>query len=170
MCSEATSVNIWTAAPVSNSIADIAFAPVSTDNIELTNDYEPVAYQANRSLRAAQAAMELNALQERNHATTAYSTLNCVATPLFPTMDAERALQCSEDKAAGVGEYTNRERHALVRRASSGCNCSEWTNAPCQCNPGRYCAAPVIGYDAGFYVRPSHGHRMARQKKKEPPN
>ena len=127
------SIDVWETDPPSTSVADIAFAPLSTENIEMTNDYEPVAYQANRALRAAQAAMELNALQERNHATTAYSTLNCVATPLFPTFDAQRAIQCQKDQNEGIGNYDLRSR-ALVERASGGCACGAKCNNQCVCD------------------------------------
>lgn len=151
-----TRLDVWST-PSSSTIADIAFAPISTVNIEHTNDYEPVAYQANRALRAAQAAQELNALQERNHSTTAYSTLNCVATPLFPTFSAQRAQNCNRQQANGVGSYGSpygRERHALVRRASSGA---------CPDSPNR--AAAPIGYSKdyytnGYYVRPAEGGRL----------
>lgn len=74
--------------------------------IELTNDYEPVQYQANRALMAANAAQEINDLQMRNHATTAYSTLDCGATPLFPTFNGQRAADCAIRQARqheGVG-------------------------------------------------------------------
>jgi hypothetical protein len=98
-----TPVDIWETQVPNNSIADRVFATTSTTGIELTNDYEPVVYQANRALLAANAAQELNELQERNHATTAYSTLNCVASPLFPTFAAQRAVKCAVDEAAGVG-------------------------------------------------------------------
>ena len=162
------SVDVWATQPPSNSVADIAFAPLSTENIELTNDYEPVAYQANRALRAAQSAMELNALQERNHATTAYSTLNCVATPLFPTFDAQRAIQCSNNQQLGVGEY-NRRSSGLVQRASSGCDCGEKCNGQCVCNSAyNECHAPPIGYQPGYYVQPGPpgpGHQNTWREK-----
>ena len=138
-----THVDIWNQGSSATTIADIAFTPISTTNIEQTNDYEPVMYQSNRSLRAAQAAQELNGLQERNHASTAYTTLDCVATPLYPTFDAQRAIQCAGEQSEGVGSYgppDGRERYALVRRASSG--------TP----SGRL--APPIGYSDGYYVRP----------------
>ena len=76
-------VDVWATHRPSSSIADIAFTPISETGIELTNDYEPVLYQANRSLMTANAAQEIADLQTRNHATTAYSTLDCHATPLF---------------------------------------------------------------------------------------
>ena len=158
-------VDVWETDPPSTSIADIAFAPLSTENIELTNDYEPVAYQANRTLRASQAAMELNALQERNHATTAYSTLNCVASPLFPTFDAQRAINCAKDQNQGVGLYDQRSP-ALVQRASSGCDCQCGAQCAQQCECSQTyntCRAPPIGYESGYYVRP---HQRAHLKKK----
>jgi hypothetical protein len=86
--------DVWLQRP-SSTIADIAFAPISETGIELTNDYEPVVYQANRGVMAANAAQEINDLQTRNHATTAYSTLDCHATPLFPTFNGQRAVDCS---------------------------------------------------------------------------
>lgn len=89
------SVSVWDTEQPGKSIADVSFVPTSTAGIELTNDYEPVQYQANRALMAANAAQEINDLQERNHATTAYSTLDCHATPLFPTFNAQRAVNCS---------------------------------------------------------------------------
>jgi hypothetical protein len=88
-------VSVWATEQPSKSIADVSFAPTSITGIELTNDYEPVQYQANRALMAANAATEINDLQERNHATTAYSTLDCHATPLFPTFNAQRAVDCA---------------------------------------------------------------------------
>lgn len=90
-------VTIWETEPASSgTIPDDAFAPICERGIELNNDYEPVVYQSNRVLMAANAAQELNELQERNHATTAYSTLDCVATPLFPTFNAQRKKLCAE--------------------------------------------------------------------------
>ncbi len=103
------STNVWASdetIPKQN-IADKMFAPTSTTNIEQPNDFEPVAYQANRALMAANAAKELNELQKRNHATTAYTTLGCVAQPLFPSFDAQRAVNCSRRQAMGVGMVTN---------------------------------------------------------------
>lgn len=88
-------VSVWDTEQPSKSIADVSFVPTSMTGIELTNDYEPVQYQANRALMAANAAQEINDLQERNHATTAYSTLDCHATPLFPTFNAQRAVNCA---------------------------------------------------------------------------
>lgn len=97
-----TNVAVWNDAP-SDTLADRSFAPISETGIELTNDYEPVVYQANRALMAANAAQEINELQERNHATTAYSTLDCNAVPLFPTFDAQRAVDCGIRKARRQG-------------------------------------------------------------------
>lgn len=97
-----TNVEVWEQAP-SDTLADRSFAPISETGIELTNDYEPVVYQANRALMAANAAQEINELQERNHATTAYSTLDCNAVPLFPTFDAQRAVDCGIRKARRQG-------------------------------------------------------------------
>lgn len=88
-------VDVWATQRPSSSVADIAFTPISEDGIELTNDYEPVLYQANRALMTANAAQEIADLQTRNHATTAYSTLDCYATPLFPTFNGQRAVDCS---------------------------------------------------------------------------
>lgn len=88
-------VDVWRTHRPSSSIADIAFTPISETGIELTNDYEPVLYQANRSLMTANAAQEIADLQTRNHATTAYSTLDCHATPLFPTFNGQRAVDCT---------------------------------------------------------------------------
>lgn len=88
-------VDVWATHRPSSSIADIAFTPISETGIELTNDYEPVLYQANRSLMTANAAQEIADLQTRNHATTAYSTLDCHATPLFPTFNGQRAVDCT---------------------------------------------------------------------------
>ena len=88
-------VDVWATQRPSNSIADIAFTPISEDGIELTNDYEPVLYQANRALMTANAAQEIADLQTRNHATTAYSTLDCHATPLFPTFNGQRSVDCT---------------------------------------------------------------------------
>lgn len=89
------SVHVWQTQHPSKSIADVSFVPTSLRGIELTNDYEPVQYQANRALMAANAAQEINDLQMRNHATTAYSTLDCAATPLFPTFNGQRAADCA---------------------------------------------------------------------------
>jgi hypothetical protein len=87
--------DVWETQQPSKSIADVSFVPTSVaGGIELTNDYEPVVYQANRALMTANAAQEINDLQLRNHATTAYSTLDCVATPLFPTFNAQRGMDC----------------------------------------------------------------------------
>jgi len=86
-------VSVWLAQS-SDTLPDRAFVPLCETGIELNNDYEPVVYKSNRVLMEANAAQELNELQERNHATTAYSTLDCVATPLFPTFNAQRALNC----------------------------------------------------------------------------
>lgn len=97
-----TNVDVWGDAP-SDTLADRSFAPISEKGIELTNDYEPVVYQANRALMAANAAQEINELQERNHATTAYSTLDCNAVPLFPTFDAQRAVDCGIRRARRKG-------------------------------------------------------------------
>jgi hypothetical protein len=96
-------VSVWETEHPSKSIADVSFAPTSVTGIELTNDYEPVQYQANRSLMAANAAQEINDLQERNHATTAYSTLDCYATPLFPTFNGQRAADCAIRQARRAG-------------------------------------------------------------------
>lgn len=87
-------VSVWETEQPSRLIADMSFTPISVTNIEMTDDYEPVAYQANRALMQANAAQEINELQERNHAMTAYSTLDCQATPLFPTFNAQRATDC----------------------------------------------------------------------------
>lgn len=87
-------VSVWETEQPSRLIADMSFAPISVTNIEMTDDYEPVAYQANRALMQANAAQEINELQERNHAMTAYSTLDCQAMPLFPTFNAQRAADC----------------------------------------------------------------------------
>ncbi|MCH9716347.1 MAG: hypothetical protein K0U52_04595 [Gammaproteobacteria bacterium] len=91
------STDVWASDEtiLKQNIADKMFAPTSTTNIEQPNDFEPVAYQANRALMTANAAKELNELQQRNHATTAYTTLGCVAQPLFPSFDAQRAVNCS---------------------------------------------------------------------------
>jgi hypothetical protein len=93
-------VSVWTTEPVANTLPDMAFVPVCENGIEFNTDYEPVVYKTNRVLMEANAAQELNELQERNHATTAYSTLDCVATPLFPTFNAQRGINCErrEDK------------------------------------------------------------------------
>ena len=161
------SIDVWQTDPPSATIADIAFAPLSTENIELTNDYEPVAYQANRKLRAAQAASELSALQERNHSTTAYATLGCVAQPLFPTFDAQRAVRCEEQQAARVGDPTVAREQALVARASSGtntCKCGKVNKQGYQhCSN---CIAPPIGYDPGYYIT-RQGMRACVPKKKK---
>lgn len=100
-------VSVWETEHPSKSIADVSFAPTSVTGVELTNDYEPVQYQANRSLMAANAAQEINDLQERNHATTAYSTLDCEATPLFPTFNGQRAADCAIRKAQRYGVPPN---------------------------------------------------------------
>lgn len=100
------SVHVWQTQHPSKSIADVSFVPTSLRGIELTNDYEPVQYQANRALMAANAAQEINDLQMRNHATTAYSTLDCAATPLFPTFNGQRAADCAIRQARqhdGIG-------------------------------------------------------------------
>jgi len=99
-------VNVWDFNPP-QSLADKVFATTSVSGIEFSDDPEPVLYHANRALLSANAAQELNELQERNHATTAYSTLGCVATPLFPTFDAQRAVICAQDKAADMGGMCN---------------------------------------------------------------
>ena len=90
------SVNVWQRQQMSETIPDRSFVPISQTGIEYSTDYEPVVYQSNRALMEANAAQELNELQERNHATTAYSTLDCVATPLFPTFNAQRATNCAK--------------------------------------------------------------------------
>lgn len=87
-------VDVWATQPIASTLPDLAFVPVCESGIEFNTDYEPVVYQTNRVLMEANAAQELNELQERNHATTAYSTLDCVATPLFPTFNAQRGLNC----------------------------------------------------------------------------
>jgi hypothetical protein len=88
-------VTVWETEPASSStLADDAFAPLCDSGIERYDDYEPVVFQSNRALMAANAAAEINEIQERNHATTAYSTLDCVATPLFPTFNAQRKKLC----------------------------------------------------------------------------
>lgn len=100
------SVLVWQTQHPSKSIADVSFVPTSLRGIELTNDYEPVQYQANRALMAANAAQEINDLQMRNHATTAYSTLDCAAMPLFPTFNGQRAADCAIRQARqhdGIG-------------------------------------------------------------------
>ena len=89
------SVNVWATEPAATTLPDMAFVPISEKGVEMNTDYEPVVYQSNRTLMAANAAQELNELQERNHATTAYSTLDCVAMPLFPTFNAQRLANCS---------------------------------------------------------------------------
>ena len=103
-------VTVWETEHPSKSIADVSFAPTSVKGIELTNDYEPVQYQANRSLMAANAAQEINDLQERNHATTAYSTLDCYATPLFPTFNGQRAADCAIRRARKYGVPPNAQQ------------------------------------------------------------
>lgn len=87
-------VSVWETEQPSRLIADMSSTPISVTNIEMTDDYEPVAYQTNRALMQANAAQEINELQERNHGMTAYSTLDCQAMPLFPTFNAQRAADC----------------------------------------------------------------------------
>ena len=104
-------VDVWTTQPVANTLPDLAFVPVCESGIEFNTDFEPVVYQTNRVLMEANAAQELNELQERNHATTAYSTLDCVTTPLFPTFNAQRGMNCErrEDKQnAGALEQASK--------------------------------------------------------------
>jgi hypothetical protein len=110
--------DVWETQQPSKSIADVSFVPTSVaGGIELTNDYEPVMYQANRALMTANAAQEVNDLQLRNHATTAYSTLDCVATPLFPTFNAQRGMDCvlrQRRKEAGVNRMVPHPEYNLV--------------------------------------------------------
>lgn len=88
-------VTVWeTESAVSRTLPDDVFVPLCDSGIERNDDYEPIVYQSNRALKAANVSQEINELQERNHATTAYSTLDCVATPLFPTFNAQRKKLC----------------------------------------------------------------------------
>jgi hypothetical protein len=140
-----TDVDVWETFNPPQSLADEVFATTSTNNIELTNDYEPVAYQANRALMAANAAQELNELQERSHATTAYSTLGCVAKPLFPAFDAQRAAACAQNEAAGVGM---RDPPGTVTRASG---------------------EPPIGYRPRYNLYPARARAsVAKQEARKP--
>lgn len=103
------SVNVWATEPAATTLPDMAFVPISEKGVEMNTDYEPVVYQNNRTLMAANAAQELNELQERNHATTAYSTLDCVAMPLFPTFNAQRLANCSvREKELARNRYEGR--------------------------------------------------------------
>jgi hypothetical protein len=110
--------DVWETQQPSKSIADVSFVPTSVaGGIELTNDYEPVMYQANRALMTANAAQEINDLQMRNHATTAYSTLDCVATPLFPTFNAQRGMDCvlrQRRHEAGIDRMVPHPEYNLV--------------------------------------------------------
>lgn len=93
------SVDIWDQVnDTRQSLADTVFATTSISGIEMADDYEPVVYQATRALMEANAVDELKQLQQQNHATTAYSTLNCEAKPLFPLFDAQRKKICSEQE------------------------------------------------------------------------
>jgi|688.fasta_scaffold00628_52 hypothetical protein len=109
-------VDVWQRQQMSETIPDRSFVPISQTGIEYSTDYEPVVYQSNRALMEANAAQELNELQERNHATTAYSTLDCVATPLFPTFNAQRASMCAkrEDQLMASTKGKLEERRVVM--------------------------------------------------------
>lgn len=111
------SVNVWQRQQMSETIPDRSFVPICETGIEYSTDYEPVVYQSNRALMEANAAQELNELQERNHATTAYSTLDCVATPLFPTFNAQRATNCAkrEDQLMATTKAKLAERVVMTQ-------------------------------------------------------
>lgn len=138
------SVNVWVTEPAATTLPDMAFVPISEKGVEMNTDYEPVVYQNNRTLMAANAAQELNELQERNHATTAYSTLDCVAMPLFPTFNAQRLANCSvrekelarnryEGRAPGYGTQGAVDRPVArdaLRSASAGAAPTATCSAP----------------------------------------
>ena len=91
------SVDVWDHVnDARQSLADTVFAATSVSGIEMADDYEPVVYQSTRALMGANAVQELQELQAQNHATTAYSTLNCAAKPLFPMFDAQRQQICND--------------------------------------------------------------------------
>jgi len=146
-------VNVWDFNPP-QSLADKVFATTSVSGIEFSDDPEPVLYHANRALLSANAAQELNELQERNHATTAYSTLGCVATPLFPTFDAQRAVICAQDKAADMGGMCNPP--GTVARASGEPPIGYPSNLP---------SSGAMGMP-GYYRQGSRAH--VQQKKVSP--
>lgn len=104
----------------SDALPDRAFVPTSESGIEMITDYEPVVYQSNRTLMMANAAQEINELQERNHATTAYSTLDCTAMPLFPTFNAQRAANCELRESGGGPGVRYLRPPVEPRRAAPG--------------------------------------------------
>ena len=117
------SVDIWDhSGDPRQSLADDVFATTSVSNIEMADDYEPVAYQATRALLAANAVNELQELQQQNHATTAYSTLNCTAKPLFPLFDAQRKQICAEDEERA--RWVSKDGAGFSGPAGAGCGVS----------------------------------------------
>jgi hypothetical protein len=162
-------VDVWATERPSNSIADIAFTPISEDGIELTNDYEPVLYQANRALMTANASQEIADLQTRNHATTAYSTLDCHATPLFPTFNGQRAVDCTIREARKFPPRTLYPSEMVAQPVPP----LGYPPEQVMGTPGYYAAAvetPVVvpGYGRGGGcggVRPSVGTLPPLQKK-----
>ena len=152
-------VTVWETQPASSStLPDDAFAPLCDSGIELNNDYEPVVYQSNRVLMAANAAQAINELQERNHATTAYSTLDCVATPLFPTFNAQRKKLChvreqqldarnavADEKLAALNHTYMLQRQQVVEAVAP-------PPPPAYANVALYNDAPYLMGDGGCVV------------------
>lgn len=138
-------VRLWDTEPQGTTLIDTVFVPVSETGIEMYNDFEPVVYQSNRKLMAANAAQEINELQERNHATTAYSTLDCVATPLFPTFNAQRLKNChareAEQRAIAVATDTQLAQQ-LARASRDQVPVAEYVRHPVD-PPFRYHADAV---------------------------
>lgn len=95
-------VDIWESQSSSYNIPEIAFVPISVEGIEFADDYEPLIYQANRTLLEANAALELKELQQRNR-DDIHINRNCKTTPLFDA--SRRAVINHKNSGANTPYY-----------------------------------------------------------------
>ena len=103
-----TPFEIWNAPERPQTLADISFAPTSINHVEFPDDIEPVAFQANRALMAANGAGELAELEARNQQTTAYPSLACTTGPMSPNYRGGPACDVAamEERSHGITAYT----------------------------------------------------------------
>lgn len=101
-------VEIWDEPERPQTLADVAFATTSIDNVEFPDDIEPVSFQANRAAMAENAAGELRELQALNQHTTAYPTIACTTGPMSPVYRGGPACDVAsmEERSHGITAYT----------------------------------------------------------------
>ena len=166
-----TPFEIWDAPERPQTLADISFAPTSITNVEFPDDIEPVAFQANRALLAANGAGELAELESRNQETTAYPSIACTTGPMSPTYRGGPACDVAsmEERSHGITAYTRGEPLLTQFNSERADRCASMKAAGVGLGPhpslvARASGEPPIGYEHNSYARkkPSVKHITTR--------